>query len=145
MKKLGLVVILISIVLLVSACNTETKNQGGRVAVDIEAKGIGSDNIIEVTSEGFNPKSLTIKQGDKVTWVNKITEDSWPASALHPTHNVYPGSDIEKCGTAEEKNIFDACKGLKEGESYGFTFNEKGTWRYHDHLNTKSFGSIIVE
>ena len=64
---------------------------------------------------------------------------------MHPTHKVYPGSDIEKCGTAEESNIFDACRGLKEGESYEFTFNEKGSWRYHDHLNIKNTGSIIVE
>nr|MBI4156538.1 hypothetical protein [Candidatus Woesearchaeota archaeon] len=157
MKKLGITIILISLVFLVSACKTETDTQAGILPVDEvkddniivdENQDSGSmiqNRIIELTSEGFNPKSLTIKQGQKVTWVNKISEETWPASAMHPTHKVYPGSDIEKCGTSEESNIFDACKGLKEGESYGFTFNEKGTWRYHDHLNIKNTGSIIVE
>ena len=99
----------------------------------------------EITSSGFSPKDITIKAGDKVVWVNRDSEEHWPASAMHPTHKVYPGSDIEKCGTAEEDNIFDACKGLSSGESYEFIFNEKGKWNYHDHLDTSSFGSVTVE
>ena len=102
-------------------------------------------HIIEVTSSGFNPKDLTIKKGDKVIWTNKGDKESWPASAVHPTHKAYPGSGREKCGTAEEGNIFDACKGLKNGESYEFIFNEKGKWGYHDHLDTSNFGSITVQ
>ena len=157
MKKLGLVVILIGIVLLVSACKTKTDTQAGIAPVDEvkddniivdENKDSGTmmqNRIIELTSEGYTPKSINIKQGQKVTWVNKISGETRPASAMHPTHKVYPGSDIEKCGTAEESNIFDVCRGLKEGESYEFTFNEKGSWRYHDHLNIKNTGSIIVE
>ena len=102
-------------------------------------------NVIEITSSGFSQKTLTIKKGETVTWVNKDTEEHWPASAMHPTHTVYPGSDIEKCGTSEEKNIFDACKGLAPGESYSFTFNEIGSWGYHDHIMANLFGKIIVE
>ena len=103
-------------------------------------------NVIEITSSGFTPSTLTISKGDTVTWINKDTEEHWPASALHPTHTVYPGSDIKKCGTAEQGNIFDACDpGLAPGESFSFTFNEVGTWSYHDHLIGGLFGKIIVE
>ena len=102
-------------------------------------------NVIEITGSGFSPQTLTIKKGETVTWINKDTEGHWPASAMHPTHTVYPGSNIEKCRTAEEESIFDACRELAPEESYSFTFNEIGSWGYHDHLNANLFGKIIVE
>ncbi|MDO8509201.1 MAG: hypothetical protein Q7S27_05975 [Nanoarchaeota archaeon] len=102
------------------------------------------ENVITITSAGFGPKTLQIKQGDSVTFVNEDTAEHWPASAMHPTHTVYPGSDIEKCGTVEEIKIFDACKGLKQGEKYMFVFNEKGKWNYHDHLVSGLYGTVEV-
>ncbi|HLD57839.1 MAG TPA: hypothetical protein VJA47_06010 [archaeon] len=103
-------------------------------------------NIVEATSSGFTPSTITVKAGEFVTFTNKDTAKHWPASAVHPTHKVYPGSDIAKCSDPVEKTkIFDACKGLEKEESWSFTFNEKGTWKYHDHLNTGSTGTIVVE
>lgn len=99
---------------------------------------------VEITSSGFSPSNLEINAGDSVTWVNKDSAEHLPASAIHPTHTVYPGSDIAKCGTAEETKIFDACKGLSQGESWTFVFDEKGSWNYHDHLVGGKFGKIIV-
>jgi plastocyanin len=99
---------------------------------------------VEITSSGFSPSNLEIKAGDSVTWINKDSAQHWPASAVHPTHKVYPGSDIAKCDTAEQSKIFDACKGLVQGESWTFTFNEKGSWNYHDHLVSERVGKIIV-
>lgn len=103
------------------------------------------NHVIEITSSGFTPGTLAVKRGDSVTFLNKDSSPRWPASAMHPTHRVYPGSDIEKCGTSEESSIFDACRGLAEGESYSFVFDEAGSWNYHDHLNLGMFGKIIVE
>lgn len=100
---------------------------------------------IEITSSGFSPQTTAIKAGTKVTWINKTTNLSWPATAIHPTHTIYPGSDVKKCGTSEAGKIFDACHDLKPGESYSFVFNEKGTWAYHDHLHSGRFGKITVE
>ncbi len=97
---------------------------------------------IEITSTGFGPSTITIAKGAAVMWLNKDTAGHWPASAVHPTHKVYPGSDIAKCGTGEE--IFDACKGLAQGESFTFRFNEKGTWQYHDHVTPSMFGTVNV-
>ncbi len=105
-----------------------------------------NENMVEITSAGFEPKSITVKVGESATFTNKDTSPHWPASAVHPTHKVYPGSDIAKCqNEAEKTNIFDACKGLNEGESWTFTFNEKGTWKYHDHLSSGLTGTIVVE
>ena len=102
-----------------------------------------SGNTVEITAAGFSPNTLTVKSGDAVVFVNKDTAQHWPASAAHPTHVVYP----ETGGCIGSK--FDACKGLAEGESFEFVFNEKGSWKYHDHLNCCSdpafFGTIVVE
>ncbi|HXF43940.1 MAG TPA: hypothetical protein VNK70_00450 [Candidatus Paceibacterota bacterium] len=105
----------------------------------------GAKNVITYTDAGFSPNPLSVKAGETVTFVNESQNPFWPASAMHPTHKVYPGSDIEKCGTAEEPNIFDACRGIPTGEQWSFVFGEVGSWNYHDHLNPNNFGKIIVE
>jgi plastocyanin len=109
-------------------------------------KGAGTAGAtILYTASGFSPATLTVKAGTAVVFKNDSASDFWPASAIHPTHRVYPGSGIEKCGTAEEGNIFDACRPLGPGTSYTFTFNQKGTWKYHDHLNPSKTGTIVVQ
>lgn len=86
--------------------------------------------VIKMSASGFEPKSLTVKKDSTVTFKNEGDVDQWPASALHPTHQVLPG--------------FDALKGVKPGESYTYTFEKVGTWKYHDHLNPTLFGSVTV-
>lgn len=92
------------------------------------------DTIIIITDDGFSPDTIDIHVGTKVTWVNKGNAQHWPASDVHPTHKLYPGSGIEKCGTVDEKNILDACHGLEGSGRYTFTFNKPGRWSVHDHL-----------
>jgi plastocyanin len=104
-----------------------------------------SEVIIKITTDGFEPKEVEISKGTKVTWVNEQSNPSWPASAVHPTHEVYPGSSIKKCDTPEKDKIFDACRGLNQGESWSFIFNEVGEWYYHDHLNPSLKGKIVVK
>jgi plastocyanin len=99
---------------------------------------------IVMSEAGFSPQEVTVTEGGVVTWVNTGGTAMWPASAFHPTHTVYPGSDINKCGTSDELNIFDSCRGIAPGGSWTFVFNDKGTWAYHDHLNPSRFGRVIV-
>ncbi|MBI2013802.1 MAG: hypothetical protein HYS87_03185 [Candidatus Colwellbacteria bacterium] len=106
---------------------------------------IEGDMVVEMSDAGFNPEEITISRGTTVTFNNVGTSQHWPASNIHPTHRVYPGSDIEKCGTPEETNIFDACKPLAPGTSWSFTFDEVGRWVYHDHLRSGLGGVITVE
>ena len=132
--------------------NVQEKQESPSVTIPIVGSGeveetipeISSTHDIEITSSGFSPKTLEINAGDTVTWTNKDSRNHWPASASHPTHTIYPGSSISKCGTSAESETFDACNGLSAGESYSFTFNEKGTWKYHDHLSISRTGTIIV-
>lgn len=106
---------------------------------------IPETKTVVYSDSGFSPSSLTIKVGDTVTFVNQSLKSVWPASAMHPTHKVYPGSGIEKCGTSEESKIFDACRGIAPGASWSFKFGSAGSWGYHDHLDASKFGKIIVQ
>ncbi|QQG38663.1 MAG: cupredoxin domain-containing protein [Candidatus Woesearchaeota archaeon] len=94
---------------------------------------------VEMSDSGFSSSSLTVNKGDTVKFVAKGSGSYWPASAIHPTHDVYP----EAGGCIGSK--FDACKGLTDGEEFSFTFNEAGEWKYHDHLNPSKFGTITVQ
>ena len=100
--------------------------------------------VITYTDSGFSPKTITINLGDTVTFKNQSSDDFWPASAVHPTHTVYPGSGIQKCGTAAANTIFDACGHVKPGASWSVTFTNKGSWGYHDHLNAGRWGTMVV-
>src|SRR3989338_4414746 len=86
--------------------------------------------VIEMRAMGFTPQTLDIKNGDTVQFVNKGTTIMWPASAVHPTHDVCPG--------------FDAHGGVKLGETYSHTFNEPLDCPFHDHLNPSLNGKISV-
>lgn len=104
------------------------------------------ENVVEMTSTGFVPETITVSAGETVTFVNRDAVKRWPATDIHPTHTVYPGSDIKNCfgGEAEISSMFDSCRGLEPGETYRFTFTEVGTWDYHDHLNAGFGGTVVV-
>lgn len=112
---------------------------------DVEETVVSTTTIVTYTNSGFSPSSVTINAGEVVMFVNEGSNLMWPASAIHPTHTVYPGSSIQKCGTAEEDSIFDACSRVTSGNSWSFTFTETGTWKYHNHLNIGKTGTIVVE
>jgi plastocyanin len=105
----------------------------------LQERNVVGGNTVEITSSGFSPEILKIKAGETVTFVNKDAKPHWPASGMHPTHTDYP----ESGGCIG--STFDACGGLKTGESFAFTFYHKGEWDYHDHLNSGLTGKIIVE
>ena len=137
---------IVGIVFLIYNFSQQPLNTAGVINNPEENSQGTAGNVIEITSSGFTPSELTISRGETVTWVNKDTEEHWPASAIHPTHQAYPGSGIEKCGTSEQNMIFDACHNLTPGESFSFTFNEVGTWNYHEHLDISfGFGKVIVQ
>ncbi len=95
--------------------------------------------LINYTEAGYSPTSLIIQKGTTVKFVNQSSRAVWPASAKHPTHTIYPTTGGCLGST------FDACRGLTTGESWTFTFDIPGEWKYHDHLSPSFFGSIKVE
>jgi hypothetical protein len=83
-----------------------------------------------IGESGFVPTDLTINRGDTVTFTNTGTTNHWPASDIHPSHEIYPE--------------FDPRRSLLPGESWSFTFTKPGLWRMHDHDMPIFVGSITV-
>ncbi|MEK7509999.1 MAG: hypothetical protein AAB567_00360 [Patescibacteria group bacterium] len=104
-----------------------------------------SEHLVLSTDAGFSPQDLSIKAGDRVVFQNKSSRSIWPASDIHPSHTLYPGSAIQKCATQEVGEIFDACKPIPFGQEWPFRFDIKGEWGYHDHRNPDKGGTIVVE
>lgn len=86
--------------------------------------------LITIGDKGFFPRDLTIKLGETVTFENIDTIGHWPASDVHPSHEIYPE--------------FDPKRSLVPGEKWSFTFDKPGLWRMHDHEEAIFEGSITV-
>ena len=121
-----------------------TSSSSSTKETDSETELKPSGNVVEISENGFSPSVISINQGDSVIFQNVGKKAIWPASDVHPKHTVYPGSDIKKCNTAEASRIFDACRGIAPEGIYTFTFTERGSWEYHDHLSPRNKGTIIV-
>ena len=78
----------------------------------------------------FLPKRLEAPAGQTVTFVNESDAPMWPASNIHPTHEILPG--------------FDAKSPIEPGESCTFVFEEVGFWRYHNHLSPSQSGIVVI-
>ncbi|MEM7221640.1 MAG: hypothetical protein AAF495_01590 [Pseudomonadota bacterium] len=78
----------------------------------------------------FEPEVLEVNVGDHVMFINESQDYVWPASNIHPTHEIYPGFDPEL--------------GLEPGQSWSFEFLNPGEWRYHNHLKAHEGGTIVV-
>lgn len=100
---------------------------------------VESEKVISYTDTGYTPAAFSIKAGETVVFKNESSNNMWPASANHPTHDGYPTTGGCLGST------FDACQGIPPGGSWPFKFEVAGNWKYHDHLTSKYFGSITVE
>ena len=95
---------------------------------------------ITLTDDGYVPSEVTIDKGEAVRWVNESNGDMWPASAVHPTHSLYP----EKSPTDCLGSSFDACARIPKGGSWEFTFTDVGSWKFHDHMRPSKTGVVNV-
>lgn len=85
---------------------------------------------VTMTESGYDIKDLDIKVGQTVIFKNQGLEGLWPASNIHPTHEIYPE--------------FDPQRPVLPGQSWEYTFDKEGEWRYHDHLFPTIVGTIRV-
>jgi hypothetical protein len=91
----------------------------------------GKSHKIVLTEKGFEPENITINQGDSIVFSTTRTKDFWPASNLHPTHEIYPE--------------FDPKEPITPNKTWSFQFNKVGSWKFHDHLFPFYTGTIIVK
>ncbi len=139
MNKIIIAAFIVVVALLGGYLVTKQPTTGPSAAPSIEPTVTNESNTIHFTEAGYSPKSINVKKGTTVTFRNQSKQSMWPASAMHPTHAVYPTTGGCVGST------FDACKGIMPGEEWTFTFDLAGDWKYHDHLSPKNFGSIVVE
>jgi plastocyanin len=86
---------------------------------------------VEITKGSFSPATLKIAKGDIVVWTNKDTSPHQVASDPYPSNDTVPGLLSDP---------------LAANESFSFTFDETGTFTYHDNLNPlKLKGTVVVE
>lgn len=86
--------------------------------------------IIEMTKDGFEPSSVSVDINTTIIFLNKDSESRWPASNVHPTHEIYPE--------------FDPKRPIKPDASWSFKPARAGEWRFHDHLFPHYRGILTV-
>lgn len=86
--------------------------------------------IIKMGEFGFNPQTNEISQGDVVVFENVGGKNHWPASNIHPTHEIYPE--------------FDPRRSIPPKENWIFVFKKAGEWKFHDHISSEFSGVIVV-
>ncbi len=95
---------------------------------------------ITLTDDGFRPTEVTVRRGEAVRWVNDSGAEMWPASAVHPTHSIYPQKSANDCLGSS----FDACRRIPRGGTWEFTFTYAGDWKFHDHVQPANTGIVHV-
>jgi len=90
----------------------------------------GDTYTVQMTANGFVPSRLDVLAGDTLLFKNSDQSDHWPASDVHPTHQLYPE--------------LDAQRPIAPGESWSFALFRPGVWGFHDHLNPQFTGQVVV-
>src|ERR1700757_2630450 len=90
---------------------------------DTGSSGAG-ENRIEIKDFAFNPQTLTVKSGEKITWVNRDEEP----------HTVV---SVEK--------QFKKSPALDTDQEFTVTAGAPGTYSYFCSVHPKMTGTIVVE
>jgi plastocyanin len=93
---------------------------GEMKGIDITSK----QNKIEIRDFAFNPQTLTVKSGEKVTWINRDEEP----------HTIV---SIEK--------QFKKSTALDTDQEFTITAGAPGTYNYFCSVHPKMTGTIVVE
>jgi plastocyanin len=98
------------------------------VALAGDMKDAGStgakENKIEIKDFAFNPKTITVKSGEKITWINRDEEP----------HTIV---SVEK--------QFKKSSALDTDQTYTITAGAPGTYSYFCSVHPKMTGTIVVE
>jgi amicyanin len=84
-----------------------------------------NQNTVTIKDYAFNPGTISVKVGTKVTWTN---EDA----VAHTVTADDPSSDAPSSGD------------IGKGDSYSFTFNKAGTYAYHCTPHPYMKATVIV-
>ena len=123
-KKALVLFSLLFLVVFFSGCAQQNNSSGnGTGNSGGNSNGNASGASVNMQNFAFSPSSVTVSAGTKVTWAN---EDSSP-------HTI-----VSDNGTF-------ASQPISKGESYSFTFPEKGTFAYYCSIHPSMKAVVIVE
>ena len=86
--------------------------------------------VIEITSSGFVPSTVSVAPNTDVVWVNEDVMPHLPAADPYPSHSSLP-------------NLV-APRALGQKETYRFLFTKAQTVHYHDDIDPTETGTIEV-
>lgn len=86
--------------------------------------------VVHMMDSGYSTSSIRVRAGQSVAFINDASDARWPASDLHPTHEIY--------------SQFDPRRPIEPGGQWAFRFDRCGQWRFHDHLKPNVRGVIVV-
>jgi plastocyanin len=95
----------------------------GREMKDVDSTN-SKQNKIEIKDFAFNPQTITVKAGEKVTWINRDEEP----------HTVV---SVEK--------QFKKSTALDTDQEFTITADAPGTYTYFCSVHPKMTGTIVVE
>ena len=137
MTKKSLVGLLVAIVVLgggyvaFRVLSTEpVRPTTGAVAHGVVNGPIDGATVITLTKDGFKPSEVTIAKGTTVLFKTTTGNLYWPASNLHPSHLIYAELDPQEP--------------ISPADTWSFTFDKAGEWKFHDHLSPYFTGTITV-
>jgi plastocyanin len=84
----------------------------------------GKENKIEIKDFAFNPQTITVKSGDKITWINRDEE---------PHTVVSVGKKFQRSS------------GLDTDQEFSIIAGAPGTYEYFCSVHPKMTGTIVVK
>jgi len=111
--------ILLTTLILLNICVAALGDEVARVAIGGDKK-----NTIEIKDFMFNPQTLTVKAGEKITWINRDDE---------PHTVVSVGKKFAKSSA------------LDTDQEFTITAGGPGTYEYFCSVHPKMTGTILVE
>ena len=102
---------------------TAMKDMSDSAASSEETKPVATD-VVKISDFAFSPANITVKKGDTVTWTN---EDNVAHTVTESDDRDGPKSDD-----------------LQKGDTYTFTFNDVGTFKYKCSLHPSMTGTVTV-
>ena len=118
--KTSAVTVLVLLIIFIYGCAQQTEEPQERTNEFSDSVEIPR---VEINDFSFNPPTLAIKKGTTVSWTNK---------------------DSVKHSATSDDDIFDSGL-IPQGDTWIYTFNEAGTFKYHCTPHPSMKGMVIVE
>ena len=131
-KLLALLLACLALGLVAAGCGDDDDDGGGGGASTAEQPADGGGGGAQVSMENiqFNPKDLTVKAGETITFTN----DEAVAHDVHKTSG--PGADFASGPSG----------GMQEGDTFELTLDMPGTYEYVCDVHAPGMaGTITVE